>query len=255
MRILFVAVLVCLLLGRPIPAEARPAAELLFPSEQAAASDLVQAQKAYEERRFAEARAGFAELLDRGSHDPAALLHAMGHCAMELGDTAKGLWYYLRAEHHGGRNAALREAIQEAREELGLPEAAEPPAGRSVPGPDGLWLWLALGLQSVGLILLIFGPERPRKRRYGVLVLLLGLLSAGVLVRRLLLPEAPLVIVLAAEVPVYAEPGDTAALFELRAGEWLRLLEERDGFVRVRHRLGEAWLRSGAEQIGRIQGP
>ncbi|MCA9319781.1 MAG: hypothetical protein KDB53_03550 [Planctomycetes bacterium] len=193
--------------------------------------------KLYEQGRFEEALDALRQIEDPTARD----LGLMGNCAFRLDHDSQAVWYWRRALLRAPDDEALTQNLNLVLGRLGLevPRPENPLTalrawlGHQAPGRLVTW---AVLLPLAGLALW------RRARRLAALLIGLGLLLAAVLVhaRHFENPEA---VVLVARAPLLAEPAASAtASIELFGGETLRVLDEHEGWLHVKHHLGEGYL-------------
>lgn len=235
------------------PAAAAPA----VPAEPAAR--LAAANAHYLEGEFEEAARGYGALVSEGYESPALHLNR-GNALLRLGHRGQAIASYERA-------LRLRPSDGDARANLELARAANVDrvvgaADRSFVdrlaerAPDGaatglfvacwLGLWAALATRR--------RADRRGRAALGAAAIAAALLSiaaGGLLAAKALEARAPAAVVVTEVASVREGPSETLrAAFELHEGTRVRLLEARDGLVRIRLDNGlEGWIAERALDV------
>jgi len=212
----------------------------------ASGTQMAEANRLYEAGQFAEAAAAYQALVDTGVED-GALYYNLGNAYLKANDLGRAVLNYRRAQqllpHDPDVAANLRLARAQTRDQL---EEAD---GGLLAGSVRRFLveWttleeaavIALGLWVVLCALVVVAILWPRGRpglRYAISVtaVLLGLslLSAGIRVADV--PGRVPAVIVAESIEVHSGPGtDYLTEFTLHAGAEVRLVEQRNDWVRI----------------------
>lgn len=208
------------------------------------------------------ARAAWERLAARG-HASQEVLYNVGTAALAAGDVGAAVLYLERALRLGGEVEDVEANLAVARSRqldqvvgAGLERTFSQRVASAT--DERLFAWLALGGTWLACIFFALARLRPGRARAVALPLavlsLLAALPSGVLVATHAWVERTIRegVVLAATVPVRELPQVGARVsFEIHAGLKLRLLDDKDGFVRVKLPNGlEGWAtREGIEPL------
>jgi hypothetical protein len=231
-------------------------------SPQEAQAVFAEGTGAWARQDLAAARAAWERLAARGHATP-DVLYNVGTAALAAGDVGAAVLYLERALRAGGETEDIEANLAVARSRqldqvvgAGLERSF---AQRLASATDARLLgWLALGGTWAACLLFAWARLRPgRARAVGI--------PLGVLAMAVALPSGALVathawveqsvregVVMAATVPVRELPqGGARVAFEVHAGLKLRLVDDKEGFVRVRLPNGlEGWAtREGIEPL------
>lgn len=209
-------------------------------------ADVTRAARAYRAGHYARAARWYGAALTRGDHDEGALLFNLGNCAFRLGHHAEAILHYRRALLRLPLDPEVGFNLRLAERELGIHRASDAPLYATTLAwldalPPRRLLLLASLLQTVGLFGLLLARRRGARLGSGLLVLL-GLLAAGRLVWNRWFPGPPAGIVLDRVIAVRPEPhARDPVLFEIRAGQSVRVEEASDRWMRIAHPHGRGW--------------
>jgi uncharacterized protein YgiM (DUF1202 family) len=214
-------------------------------AQTASGTQMVNANRLYEDSRFAEATAHYQDLVDAGVQD-GRLYYNLGGAYFKAGDLGRAILNYRRAQRLLPRDGDVATNLELARAQT-LDRIEVENEGAIVESVRRLisWttldeaaaaalvLWISLCGLGIGAILCI---QRRRTLLYlagvAAILLFLGILSIGI---RLLDERGPPpAVVVAAEVTVRSGPGDDYLTeFALHAGAEVRLVERRGDWVRI----------------------
>lgn len=196
-----------------------------------------QAEEAYRAGRYEEAKTLFTRALSEPGVPQGPILYNLGNCAYRLGHQIEALYYYRRALLRMPRDPEVLFNLQFTARQAGIAPAPRPWTDWLTPAEI---LALAAGLQSFGLVG-IFVLRRRTTRILSALVVLSGLFGATELLRTQWFPDPPAGIVLA-EVLLRPEPhSELPATLRLDAGDFVRVQELSERWIRITHPLGEGW--------------
>ena len=212
---------------------------------------VAEANRLYEAGQFVEAAAAYQALADAGVED-GTLYYNLGNAYFKAGDLGRAILNYRRAQRLLPRDPDVAANLELARAQT----VDRLEADKRHPSDGGTlvdfvrrvlveWTTLdeaaaiTLGLWVVLCALIVTAILWPRGRQgltYGIAVvavlLAVGILSVGVRVSEAR-SKAPAVVV-AASVEVRSGPGeDYLTEFSLHAGAEIRVLEQRNGWVRI----------------------
>lgn len=200
--------------------------------------DPERAERAYRERRFAEAYALYEQALATNEYSAGALQFNLGNCAYHLEQPALAILHYRRAERTLPDDPDLQSNRRQAEAQLGLPPQ---PALREDPDRRRALSLLAAALQTVGLC----GAVLLTRRGARVVLLLLAGVGAAAGIAALQPPAAApeAGVVLAATLDVHAAPAaDGEPVGRLTAGELVFVTGQQDGRIQVRHARATGWV-------------
>ncbi len=225
-RILFTA----LLLASLLPAQAASTAE-----------------GHYQDGEYAQAAALFEAALQTEGADRGNLHYNLGNCAFRQENYAEAIYQYRCAELYMPRSSDLAQNLRLTRDKLGIqPLQYETFTSVMLAIVDwftaGELLLLISLLEGIGLL----GFVLMRGNNSGRIGMICLLLLASLLTARLIMNEyfrgQQEGMVLASQVSLRAEPHrNVPALFDLRAGESIRIAEQSERWARVIHARGEGW--------------
>ncbi|MHC5062720.1 MAG: SH3 domain-containing protein [Planctomycetota bacterium] len=215
------------------------------------------ADELYQAGEYAKAELLYTDALLLEGADRGSLHYNLGNCAYRLEQYAQAVYQYRCAELYMPRNGDLQTNLRLARDELGV-QAQQYETLTSVLLAIVDWfsaselLVLISLLETAGLI----GFVLLRGNTAGRLAMLCLILLATALAARLVKTEyfsGPAEgMVLATQVSLRAEPHRSVPiLFDLRAGESVRIAEQSERWARVIHARGEGWTQVGG--IGLIR--
>jgi tetratricopeptide (TPR) repeat protein len=209
-------------------------------------AQLAEANRLYEDGRFAEAAARYRALIDGGVAD-GVVYYNLGNAYFKAGDLGHAILNYRRAQRLIPRDPDVAANLQLARaltkDRLGTEDGGAPVLFVRLFLVDwvtlneasglALGLWVALCVLVVGVVLWRRGRIG---MRYGIVVvgilLALSILSAGVQLYEERGQEPAVVVVETIE--ARSGPGtDYLTEFSLHAGAEVRVLEDRDGWTRI----------------------
>jgi hypothetical protein len=228
--------------------------------ETASGAQMAEANRLYEAGQFAEAVVAYQALVDAGVED-GALYYNLGNAHFKAGDLGRAILNYRRAQALLPRDPDVAANLQLARAQA---------VDRLETEDEGVvvglvrrvlveWTTLdeaaaiTLGLWVVLCALIVTAILWPRGRQgltYGIAVmavlLAVGMLSVGVRVSEARSKAPAVVVVTSAE--VRSGPGeDYLTEFSLHAGAEIRVLEQRNGWVRIALPGDlQGWMPSGA---------
>ncbi len=213
----------------------------------AARDAFAEASQAYERRMFAQATAGFSDLVRASPRDPDLLMN-WGTAAWAAGDTVHAVMAWQRAARIDPLDADVQERL------LLLPSGARGGLADVPMVPVPLLMLVAATTWLAGWLLLAIAVrqrQRGAEGRYGgllrsvaVICLVAAALSSGaVWWGRAKLRADGLAVVLRPETLHLAPGNDADALGGVSTGDVVRALESRDGWRHVQHADGRSgWL-------------
>ncbi len=210
------------------------------------ALSIADAEQNYRAGKYEEALAQFQTELAKTDVDPGVVLYNMGNCAYRLGRYPEALLYYRRAQLRLPRDPELRFNLSLSESKLGIQVGnSESFAQTWMALPDSFTpselLWIVFGLQTVSLLGIVFF-SRPSLRFLFVLLLIFALAGAAYLVVTQCFRQSHSGIVLSREVSLRSEPRtDLPAVLTLKAGESVRVEEQSDLWLKIRHEQGRGW--------------
>jgi tetratricopeptide (TPR) repeat protein len=215
-------------------------------------ADLDRAGDAYGAGLYGEALRQFENTLSRPGTPEGPVLYNMGNCAFRLGRYAEAMLLYRRAKLRLPRDPEIDFNLELARQRLGLDDPEAETFGAGIEAlvewfTPGEFLALVGGLETAGLVGLLFLRRRRTGRNVMLLILFLALAGAVRLARDQWFLGPPEGIVLKHEIAIRAEPHiELPVHFELEAGEAVRVEERSDRWIRLEHAKGSGWTeRSG----------
>lgn len=205
-------------------------------------AQLEAALAAYDAGQFAEAVVGF-ETLVRAGFDDGRLHYDLGNAHLRASDLGRAIASYRRAAQRLPRDSDIAANLAFARKSAR--DAIAPPQPPSVVRALGFWhfllgpaelRWSLVGANLLAWSLAAVALLRPRGEviRWFVAATfgLVALLGASVLADAFFAPRVAVVV--PATVEALAGPADDAVLrFELHAGSEVRVVEQREGWLRV----------------------
>lgn len=206
---------------------------------------LAEANRLYEAGQFAEATAAYQALVDTGVMSGIAYYN-LGNAYFKIGDVGRAILNYRRAQQLLPRDADVADNLRLAQAQT--QDRLDADDGKGLARWIGRMLtgWLTLNEAAVVALVLwawlctlvTLALLRPRYRsvlRYGiagaVMILALSVLSIGL--RTWEIQRVPAIIV-ADSVEIFSGPGlDYITEFTLHAGAEVRVIEARDGWMRI----------------------
>ncbi len=210
-----------------------------------------QANKYYEEGKYADAATAYNKLLAAGDASE-ALYFNRGNALFKMGQVGRAIASYRQAQQLSPRDPALRANLQFARTRArgGSPYQADRWRGWMTVLTVNEWTMLTASAVWLLFVLLALGQWRPELKRTlrsyvmatGVVVVVLGI-CFGVVLNNNFLTQSAVVVVGEAEVrngPLDESP----AIYKLRDGVELNVIDEKDGWLQVVDASNRAgWLR------------
>ncbi len=198
-----------------------------------------QGNKLYEQGRYTEAAAVYEQLLNSGKAS-AALYFNLGNSWFKAGQVGRAIAAYRQAKDLSPRDPDILANLQFARNQSGgatlRPDRIERTLSRLSLDE---WTWLAFGTVWLALLLLALQQWNPRLRyslrALTVVFIVFAVALAGCLftaLRRSGSDVIAIVIVPSAEVR-HGPLEESQTAFSVRDGAELRLLDEKDSWVRV----------------------
>jgi tetratricopeptide (TPR) repeat protein len=210
-----------------------------------------QANKLYEEGKYADAAAAYSKLLAAGDvSEP--LYFNNGNALFKMGQIGRAIASYRQAQQLSPRDPELRANLQFARTRArgGSPYQADRWRGWMTVLSVNEWTVLTAGTVWLLFILLALGQWRPELKRTlrsyvmatGVMVVALAV-CFGIVLNFNILAQSAIVVVGEAEVrngPLDESP----AIYKVRDGVELNVVDEKDGWLQVVDSADRAgWLR------------
>ena len=209
---------------------------------------------AYDRKDPETAEAIYKSQLAPGTPDP-AWLYNIGNCKVQEGDLPQALLYYERARRLAPGDSDILENLNFVRRKLLLPEI-----GRSKTPLDSLenfrdsfrpdtWMLIIAITWSMCWLSLSLRRVLTRRKWISSLVISLILLICSILAyisQQNSTYNSRYAIVVKQAVPVYMLPSveSEKAGFKLRAGEEVKIEEERHNWLRIRQEHSEGWVHS-----------
>lgn len=209
--------------------------------------DLNRADAAYKAGRYQEAYSLYETALTRPDVPQGPVFYNMGNCAFRLNRHAEAVLQFSRAQKRLPRDGAVRFNLALAERALGIErplyesfsDALRSLADAFTPNE---FLVLVSVLQTAGLVGLILFRRQRAARNAMVFLVLIALAGTARSVQIRWFPDTPDGVVLHEEIEVRAQPhADRGVIFDMKAGETLRVEESSDRWVRVTHTRGRGW--------------
>ncbi len=216
-----------------------------------------EAAEAYNAGKYQQAAAYYAELREEG-YANAAICYNLGNCAYAMGRLGEAIGWYERARRLAPGNTDILVNLNFVRRQLGYSPVgrADSPLELLASWRDRLRpdQWLLVAAIAWGIFWLVWAVWRWRGRpfpRACLLAALVVLLATVALVqqhRGVWRPQQA--IVLQDDTPVYRLPREEQkeSSFQLKAGEYARIVESRGEWALVRVDQNEGWLKSRSIQ-------
>ena len=212
------------------------------------------AEAAYRAGDYEKAKQSWTAMLAEHAGD-GRLEYNLGNCEYRLGNPARALWRYERAQRVLGADERVRFNLNLAQRALGLERPARASLWAAVATSFrrltvGEFFVVGLVLEVLGLLMLLLGM---RKRARGIILTAVLLLLVGIssLVRAATMDPQRILgaIVLEDHSALRAEPRDELdAVLQLGAGVRAEYRAASPGWVKLRVKNREGWMRR--EQLG-----